>query len=676
MSDTPQALPNSNAITPESMVDKMYAPQAVGEKRESVRVIPPTPTNPAKKRRFLPKTWHKILVVVLLLLVVLGAGVGAVAAYTMTVVQELKTQSTELQTDGKTVYEQFKAQNLPATEEGIKKLAEKMKTTRQTYNKLSFYKNIPFASAYFKDGEHGFNAADAALAAGLKSVQAITPYADVLGFKGEGTFTGGTAEDRLKVVLQTLEKVTPVLDSISKDLEVAQKELAQVDEKRYPENFQGKPIRSYVKQAHEVSTGAATALTEFRPALEEIPKIAGSDSQRKKYFILFQNDNEERPTGGFLTAYSIIFVENGKVTPDKSDDIYQLDKKFKKKITIPPILGKYLTTEKYWNLRDMNIEPDFKTSMDQFLSHYKEVPDEPRDVDGIIAVDTHVLVDLLKVLGPVEVPGYGTFTAENSPKCDCPQIIYALSEIADRPTPFMREDRKAILGPLMRSILTKAYTAPKTLWPQLFETGWKNIQGRHVQMYFFDPKAQAAAETIGAAGRMARTNQDSDFIAVVDANLGGAKSNLFVQKEIRQEVSTPSNGEITKKVTITYKNSRKGDNCNLEAGLLCLNATLRDWNRIYLPKGAKLVNSQGYKTGTVKQYDEGDFTIIDGEFNLEPLSQAKVQVEYTVPYKDTQTYKVQMWKQGGIESIPVTFDVNGSEEQLNLEKDSNYEVRF
>jgi hypothetical protein len=638
-------------------------------------VVPPTP--PQVKDKFLAKKWQKILFVVILVLVLLGSIMGVVGFYTYSVVQDMKVQANELQTIARGTYDQFKSQNLPATQEGVKAISQKEQTLRQTYNKLAFYKAIPIARNYFADGEHGFNAAEAGLSAGTKSLEAITPYADVLGFSGEGTFTGGTAEDRLKVVLQTLQKITPVLDSIGGDLEKVKTELAAIDPKRYPENVQGKPIRSYVVQAQNVSAGAASALTDFRPVIEQLPAIAGAENgKRKKYFILFMNNNELRPSGGFLTAYSTIYVENGKVTPEKSDDIYELDKKYPKKLPIPEKLGKYLTTEKSWNLRDMNIDPDFHKSMDQFVTEYKKVPGEPKDIDGIIAIDTQVLVDLIKILGPIDVPGYGVFTAENSPKCDCPQVIYALSEIITRPTPFIRQDRKGILGPMMRSLLTKAYSAPKTQWPDLFDHGWKSIQGRHVQMYFFDEKAQQAAETIGAAGRMVKDPKAEDFLAIVDANLGGAKSNLFIDTEVRQEVSAPKNGELTKKVTITYKNNRKADNCNLEAGLLCLNSTLRDWNRVYLPKGAKLTNSQGYKQGTVKQYDEGEFTVIDGEFTLEPLNQAKLILEYTIPYKDTKTYKVKLWKQAGIDVIPMLMDVEGGEEQVQVDKDTLYQAAF
>ncbi len=69
----------------------------------------------------------------------------------------------------------------------------------------------------------------------------------------------------------------------------------------------------------------------------------------------------------FLTAYAIITVDKGVVNSEKSDDIYELDQKFTKKIAIPEVLGKYLTTEKYYHLRDMNISPDFKPRWRNFM---------------------------------------------------------------------------------------------------------------------------------------------------------------------------------------------------------------------------------------------------------------------------------------------------------------------
>lgn len=621
------------------------------------------------------KRWQKGTIVTSTILLFFLTIATVIGLYTFQQVKKIQAQTLELQVSGRTMYDSFKAQNLPAVNVELQKIKGQLAEVEQTYGQLKFYSYIPLARTYYLDGQSGLNAAKSGISAAEKSLNAIVPYADVLGFSGEGTFTGGTTEDRLKVILETLDKITPVIDDISKDLSDVEKYLAEIDETNYPENLRGRPVRSYIIQAKELSSGAVTAVTEYRPVLEQLPSVAGGKGVRKKYLILFQNDNELRPTGGFLTAYATIFIENGKVEAEKSDDIYELDKKFKKNIPIPEALGRYLTTEKRWNLRDMNISPDFKESMTQFYTHYQEVPGEPSDIAGIIAVDTEFLLNLLTVLGPVEVPGYGTYSAEIDPKCDCPQIIYALSEIITRPTPYLRTDRKGVLGPLMRAILTKAYGAPKQQWPELFETGFESIAARHAQFYFFDEAAQTAAEKANAAGLMQQKDPSADFFAVINANLGGAKSNLFTEYDIKQVVSAPENGMITKTVEITYKNPRKGDNCNLEAGLLCLNSTLRDWTRIYLPKGSQLQSAQGF-TQEAKATEEGNFTVIDGFFILEPLGTAKLVLTYTVPYTNTENYKLEVWKQGGIKEYKLFMDVNGGQEEMVITKDTTVEAAF
>jgi hypothetical protein len=651
-----------NSTTPETTTDSVET--------SSDDTVPPS--KPGRKPW---KRWQKItLGIVLFLLVVLSAG-GVVAAQTYSVAQEIQVEAQTAELIGREAYANFKAQNLPGVKSKLDELDQKLDTIDGLYQKLSFYKNIPIANSYYADGTHGLAAADAGLSAAKRSIDAVTPYADVLGFTGEGTFQGGTTEDRLNLILQTLQKITPELDAITADLKIVESELAQIDASRYPEEVEGKQVRPLILQAQSFSNGAVTAMTEYRPVIERLPAIAGGDGKRKKYLVLFQNDNELRPTGGFLTAFAVINVENGKVTPEKSDDIYELDKKFKKRLPIPEALGRYLTSEKYWNLRDMNISPDFKTSMDIFYSEYVKLPGEPTDIDGIIAVDTEFLKTLVTILGPVEVPGYGKFSAETEPKCDCPQIIYALSEIITRPTPYLRDDRKGILGPMMRELLTKAYGAPKQQWPQLFQEGFKALEGRHIQLYFIDEGAQAAAETINAAGRIMPPSDEKDFLAIVNANLGGAKSNLFTTYSVNQVVSAPVDGRIEKTVEITYANSRKGDNCNLEAGLLCLNSTLRDWTRLYVPNGSELVSAQGFTTEP-KVYDEGGFTVFDGFFVLEPNSTAKITFTYKVPYNDANEYRLQIWKQGGIPTYETLMDVTGGQEKIEVRKDTVYKTAF
>lgn len=648
--------------------------------QDQAKVEEKPPVLKKKRMNFLPKPWQKILFAIFLLIVI---SLTSLVSYTLLIVNEIKQEANQAASIAFEAKGLVASQNIKALPEKISQLKEIKVSAYQKYNRLAFYSRMPLLNNYYKDGQKLFEVADHGFSIAEKGVNSIVPYIDLLGFGGEGTFAGGTTQDRIVLILETLKEIQPTIDEIDNETKTIVSILNEINPNRYPNKIAGKEVKSKLIEVQKNAAMASQTFSDYKPVIASLGKMAGAE-KKQKYLVLFQNDNELRPTGGFLTAYAIINIEKGVVTSENSGDIYELDQKFTKKIAIPAVLGRYLTTEKYYHLRDMNVSPDFKTSMDEFYTNYKTVKGEPQDIDGIIAVDTYVLSELLRLIGPVEAPGYGIFSAENNIKCDCPQVVYALSEIITKPTPYLREDRKGVLGPLMKSILAKTYDLDKAKFPELFKVAMSSVEGRHVQMYFMDESTQKAAEQINAAGRIYELKNNikdwqmgtnMDFLAIVDANLGGAKSNLFTTYDVKQTINAPAEGRLEKTVEITYKNSRKADNCNLEAGQLCLNSTLNDWIRIYLPKGSELIEIQGI-SNEASTYDEGNLTVIDGYFSLEPMGLAKIKLTYTVPYTDATNYNLKMWKQGGVDSIPMLIDVTGGEEQFTLVKDFEYSTAF
>ncbi|GIW69615.1 MAG: hypothetical protein KatS3mg101_0362 [Patescibacteria group bacterium] len=116
----------------------------------------------------------------------------------------------------------------------------------------------------------------------------------------------------------------------------------------------------------------------------------------------------------------------------------------------PGPYGKYLLVER-WYARDMNYSPDFVTSMDQFLKFYNMAgrinPTEVKPVDGIFAIDTQVISELLEVTGPVTVNGV-TYTKDN--------VVFELERIASLA---LKEQagRKRVLGYLMQAMLDQCF---------------------------------------------------------------------------------------------------------------------------------------------------------------------------------------------------------------------------
>jgi len=570
----------------------------------------------------------------------------------------------------KLTYEAGKNQNLPEFNQKLETTKQELIKTHKIYKILSWTRIIPFAGSYYKDGDHAFKAAISGIEASQILGTTLEPYADVLGFQGQGSFTGGTAEERITKVVETLDKVIPEIDSIASKIEHANQEIQQINPKRYPFTVKGKDIKQLIISAQDFAQGSLNAVTEAKPLIEKLPKMLGIEDERK-YLVIFQNDAELRATGGFMTAYGIMRIDKGKVFQEKSDDIYHLDAKFNKRLKPPDLIRDYLPLVFYWNLRDMNLSPDFAKSMETFYEYYQDVPGEP-EVDGIISVDTQVLNDLVSVLGPIDVPGYGQFSSEIDPECDCPQIIYQLELLADKPSASLRTDRKGVIAPMLQTILLKAYGSEKNMWPGLFQTVIRNINEKHVLFYSLIDEEQKALEGVNIAGRI--KPYQADYFHLNDINFAGAKSNMFVTQSVEQDITIADDGTVTKRVTAVYKNPAPASNCNLEAGELCLNGVLRDVMRLYVPKGSQLVEALGFEQDSQETYEDLDKTVFQGFFKLSPQSQAKIVFEYTLPFKvDADEYKMLIQKQPGTKKPRYTITINEQHQQeFDLATDMEY----
>jgi hypothetical protein len=569
-----------------------------------------------------------------------------------------------------------KDQNLPLVEEKLKLTHEKLLVAQKSYSRLTWTKFIPVLGNYYQDGDSFLKAGSLGLEAAQIMVESVTPYADVLGFEGKGSFSGGTAQERIKRIIETLDKVTPKIEEVKNKLNQASNQLSEVDPNHYPKTIKSITVREKILKAKNLVSEASAAAAEAQPALEVLPEILGYPEARK-YLVIMQNDGELRPTGGFMTAYAVIKVEAGTVIPEVSSDIYSLDEKSTEKVKAPEPIKKYLFSAHlgtgivpYWYLRDMNLSPDFKVSMETFYKHYLEVPGIS-EVDGIIAIDTKVLKDFLTILGSINVPGYGEFTMNPDPRChDIPQVVCELEHIVDTPIAGVKRGRKDILGPMMKTLIAKIFDSPSEMWPGIFRLGIQEMEEKHVLYYFHKPEYQKAAETLNSAGRI--KDFAGDFLHVNDTNFGGAKSNLFVEHEVEQAITVNEDGSLEKKVTLTYINPKPMDNCNLErVGTLCLNGILRNWFRVYVPRGSELIEGLGSEE-EIQTYDELDKTVFEGFFILRgDGGRAKVVLTYKLPFKinSLSDYNLLIQKQPGTVGHSYTVLAGDKKQEFKLTTD-------
>ncbi|MEK7550176.1 MAG: DUF4012 domain-containing protein [Patescibacteria group bacterium] len=619
-----------------------------------------------------PRVSKKTLQVIAVVLGILLLGIIIPAFFVYQSGQNLLVSSQKLATLADTG-------NLSAVKNEIPNVKKDLSRVRTSYFIFSWTRIIPFLGGYTKDLGHIIKAGDAGLDAFDIVVTTALPYADVLGYTSE-VDGAKTTQERIDFIVKAIPDIIPKLDEISSKLKIVKTEIDEIDPERYPDKFKGKEIKKIIIKAQFFIDQGTDFVTEGKPLLEIAPYILGIDGPRK-YLVLFQNDKELRPTGGFLTAYSVTKVENAKFEPVSSNDIYNLDAKYKPNIPAPdPIIayikGPYVLS-KNWRLRDMNWSPDFEESMKLFSQEAKSVGIE--EFDGIIGVDTQLLVNLLNAIGPIGVPGFGNFSTLVEPKCNCPQVIYELESFADTEGPIVwdpvsgkivftppnYDNRKKIIGPLMNSVLANALGQPKEKLPALFGAAYKSVTEKHVLFYLFDEKVQKAVSDFGIAGKI--EEYQGDYLHINDSNLGGRKSNLYVKHEVGQEIEIEKGGGIVKTITLTYNNPEKHDGW--------LNSVLPSWVRVYVPKGSELIEATGLED-KAQSYEDLGKTVFAGLYKLRPEGVVKVTFKYRLPMKFSKSYNILIQKQPGTDGPLYTINLGKFEEEFFLTTDKEIKIKI
>ncbi len=590
----------------------------------------------------------KVVLGISIFLVVFG-----IAAYFLAIqpAMRIRAKGLEVVAEARKLQTTVKANDIDLLRTDIDNMAVKYAEFEKEAKSVYWASFIP----YVNDFKSGVEAGRYMLVAGDEAIEAIYPYADLIGLKkGEQNFYEKSAEERLQTAVLTLDKMLERIDVVAQNIEEAEKRIESIDPNRYPTKIGNTEVRSNIQDAKNQFEGMATLFVDAKPFLKQLPAILGAEEE-KNYLILFQNTAERRATGGFYTFYAVFNINKGKIEIKDSSDIYDLDNSIANHPKAPEKILAYHKNVNQFFLRDSNLSPDFVESVKLFNSLYEDAG-RAIDYDGIITMDSKVLVDMLKIFGDTQVDGIN-FSANEDERCDCPQVIYTLFDIVDRPVNYVKVDRKRVLGNLMLELFYKAIGfSPSKYWGQLAQTMFQNLDEKHMLLYFTDKETQKAVEALNYAGRI--REYEGDYLHINNVNFAGAKSNMFIDEEITSETIF-ENGVAKRTVTIKFKNPYEHSDCNLERGGLCLNATLRNWIRFYVPEGSELVEFKGSQT-KVLTYDELGKTVYEGFMTVNPKGQAEVTVEYTLPNSITEKdYKLLIQKQPGVENQTLDVEVGG-----------------
>lgn len=644
--------------------------------------IPNETTNQPPVSQVLPKVKNKkilkialwIFAIILVLIVILSS-ITYVFAYLPS--KKLANQINATKVEALKLKQNISDKDLASAKTQLVQLKTELDKTSSIINSFKFIGSLPYFKNYYQDGLRLIKIANNSIEIGNTVIIAVEPYQDFLGLKGAGVSSAKTTEDRIAFLTQSIESVLPHLDSIETKISEIDTLINEINISKYPETYQEYNIHQLYNQAREAVSEIKKLVSDGRPILTKSSWLLGKDKPRN-YLIIFQNDGELRPSGGFWTAYATIAVSKGKVIPGPASNIYDLDDKLSSTVPAPRLLKTYHINVPYLNLRDNNLSPDFPTDAQIFLDTYYKVSGKKTTFDAVIALDTNVLVDMVAVMGKLDTR-VGTFTTEPDKRCDgCPKIIYDLEWISGRPRNYIELNRKDFLAPLMSALLSNAMGAGKDTLPKLGQAFFTNVFEKHIMFYFPDTEMQNAAVLANIAGNITQSPADIDYIHLNDANFASAKSNIFITQKIKHEISVVA-GKVEHKFAITYTNPSKASNCNLEKGDLCLNAPkYRNLFRLYTPIGSKLIKITGSEVEPVL-YEELGKQVFEGFYgNKYPLyaeSNTKVTIQYQSSVAPSKNYSLLLQKQPGTKDTPYELFVNGKlTESFNWVADKNIKL--
>jgi len=396
---------------------------------------------------------------------------------------------------------------------------------------------------------------------------------------------GDQVADRpLAQVLQILSDARPELEAAQADLAVALERRPEVDDSALSAR-----TASLVERLDRYLPLMQTAFDGARL----LPDLLGASGQRS-YLLLIQNNDEVRATGGFISAAGLLLLEGGDIVEINFEDSYAVDDFTRPYPDSPPPFLRYMGIDQ-WVFRDANWSPDFPTSAQKALELYRGRHD--LQVDGVLAVDQHALRAVVAALAPLEVPGWPEpVTGENV--IQLIRLAWSPDEIeqgAGFDIEWWRQ-RKAFINDLVGAMRAKVETAPGDVnWVALARALLQILDERHLQAWLADA-ANPAAGLLAARGWDGAVRQtSSDYVLVVDTNMGFNKVNASVQQSLDYRVLISVDG--TAQATLTVRHVNPGDEqvaCDPQPyykNIVYEDLIQRcywDYVRVYAPAGSQL----------------------------------------------------------------------------------------
>jgi hypothetical protein len=535
---------------------------------------------------------------------VLFSFVFVLPIYAMTAVNELRHMKNDLTNQGNAAVGQLQdgagAAMVRDVEGASNAFAQAHKTFQNANKNIEqlgagtsvLISSLPGTKKYYKTGKTLVKTGESLSLAGERITE---------GFAAMNEEVNPTVTSRL-AILRTY--MNPAL----KHMKAAEANLERIDSSILPEQQRQKLDQMKTRLPTVVS-----GLEEFMEFSDMALTVLG-DEKKKRYLVVFQNNTELRPTGGFMGSFAEVDIKDGEVVDMNipGGGTYDLQGQLKDRVVAPKPLR---LLRARWEFQDANWFPDFPSSARQMLDLH-EAAGGPT-VDGVIAVNATYVANLLKLTGPIEMPEYGrTINADN--------FIQETQKIVEIEYDKEENKPKAFIGDLAPKLIERVKEKTGEDFLSVVEYLNHGLTRRDVQIYFTKNELQSKITELGWGGSLKFT--EGDYLMVVDTNLGGGKTDGLIGQRVDMDVNIAPDGSIENTVKVTR--THYGDKNDTFGGVNNVN-----YLRLLVPKGSELISSSGFTRPDKSLFEQpGNKWRIDEDIAYQNQTKTTDPITKTVTY--------------------------------------------
>lgn len=461
--------------------------------------------------------------------------------------------------------------------------------------------------------------------------------------------------DSLVVII---ENIKPAQNEILSALD----NLKKVNSKDLPDEYTGiiEKIQNSIPKLEE-------DFANLSSLSEVLLNVFGNDSQ-KRYLILFENNHEMRPTGGFIGSLALVDIYKGKIENLEvpGGGSYDVAGQLKEKLIAPKPLQ---LVNPHWNIQDANWFPDYPTSAQKIIWFFER--GGGASVDGVIALTPTIIEDLLKITGPIDMTeNYNiTVTADN--------FVNTAQKYAEIEYNKEENKPKKFVADLLPIILNRLIVLDTEKLLSILSTFNKSLTEKQLLLYFTNSEDEKKIIDFGWAGEVKNTNKD--YLAIINTNIAGGKTDAVIEQLIDHQAEVQSDGGIIDTVKLTR--IHHGNKSDQWEGIRNV-----DYIRFYVPQGSQLMEVSGFEEISNSRYhlpdqdavndpfldeieknviiDEKSGTRISNEFNktvfgnwvsVGPGESATITIKYKLPFNldfsglfnKSDSYSILIQKQAG-----------------------------